>query len=166
LDIVENQSIGSTKSTKLIDIDEIQFIRYYWSSNMTEYQNIMSNRGFAHQPDLQKASTFKHAIFSRRVIMLYGKKLKTILPENHFTITHLMLIPIVVNKISVALVGLANGCYTDQDSLLLHELLPKLWTNVVLESVKISQKEEENDQRLKKIAKRVEESQKLLKGKK
>jgi len=164
LDIIENSNLGAISQTKLMDIDNLKFIRYYWSSNMKENAEHMRKMGFDQQPLLQKASTFKHSILSRRVILLHGKKLNSILPKNHFKITHMMLVPVVVNKITVALVALGNGIYTEQDSELLFDLLPKFWSNVVLESIKVNQKEEENENRLIRIAKRVEETQSITKA--
>lgn len=46
-----------------------------------------------------------------------------------------MLVPIVLNGISVALMGLANGSYSQQDAEVLLETLPSMWTAVVLDSI-------------------------------
>jgi hypothetical protein len=129
---------------------------------MGPYHSEMKDKGYESQPDFQRASTFKHAVFSRRVTLLYGKKLKSILPKNHFLITHCILVPIVVNKVTVALVGLANGVYTEQDAEILYELLPRTWTNVILESVKKSEKDQEEDTRLKKIATQLEKTKSMV----
>jgi hypothetical protein len=76
-------------------------------------------------PSLQESNIFKNTILSRRVSLLFGKELEENNPFMKLKISHLMLIPVVINKKSRALVGLLNGCYTKQDSEILFDSLPR-----------------------------------------
>jgi hypothetical protein len=162
LDIVENQTLGAKNKNKERDIDNLSFIRYYWSSNMGKVREHMKSKGFSNQPDLQKAKSFLHCVLSRRVNLMFGKELQEILPKDHFPVSHLILVPVVVNKQTVALVGLANGSYTKQDSEIMYEVLPRMWTTVILESVAKSEKERQSDMKLKEMARQVEEGKEIL----
>jgi hypothetical protein len=73
-----------------------------------------------------------------------------------------MLIPVVINKQSRALVGLANGFYSKQDSEIIFEVLPRMWTNVILESVAKTEKDRKARGLLEETAKEVEETKKMV----
>ena len=59
-------------------------------------------------PKLTRSPLFRQILLSKKPIFLQGgDSIK--LPDNHFTIENALLIPIVVNKSSVGLLGMANG---------------------------------------------------------
>jgi hypothetical protein len=58
-------------------------------------------------PKLKKSPLFRQVLLSKKPILVQGDNV--VLPDNHFHVESAILIPIVVNKLSVGLLGMANG---------------------------------------------------------
>lgn len=156
LDIPQNSSLGADIHER--HWDEFEFIDYVWSTSTTYLVEEMKGFGLS-SPKLSNSALFRHLLLSKRFMILEVEKLK--LPEAHFDIKSGLLVPVVVNKQSVALLGLANGTYTTQDAEIIFEIIPKMWTNVIVESVSKATRKLEDTERLQAIENRVEEGKKM-----
>lgn len=156
LDIPQNSSLGAGISEK--HWDDYEFIDYVWSTSTTYLVEEMKGFGLS-SPKLSRSALFRHLLLSKRFTVLEVDKLK--LPEAHFDVKSGILVPVVVNKQSVALLGLANGQYNNQDAEIIFEVIPKMWTNVIVESVSKATRKIEDTERLQAIENRVEEGKKM-----
>eukprot|EP01080_Neovahlkampfia_damariscottae_P010623 gene10623-3246_t len=159
LDIESNASIGATRKTDTFTLEEMKFIDYVWSTSTENYVTKMASFGLR-SPQLANAPMFRTVLLSRRFMMIDTEKVN--LPENHFPLETALLIPVVINKQSVAMLGLGNGKYNQMDASILYEILPKIWTDVILESVAKANKKHEDTVRLQNVEKRVEMAKKML----
>ncbi len=158
LDISSNTSLGARKKDEMVYLEDMEFIDYVWSSSTQGLVEEMKAFNIT-APKLKNSPHFRKCLLSKRVLTYTNDM---VLPKNHFPIENALIIPVVINRQSVALLGLANGSYEPLDSEILFELLPKMWTDVILESVAKANKKLEDTQRLKLIEKRVESGKKLL----
>jgi hypothetical protein len=159
LDIQSNSSIGARRKTDTYSLEEMEFIDYVWSTSTESYVSKMTSFGLS-SPKLSKAPLFRTVLLSRRYMVMNMDKV--VLPENHFSLETALLIPVVINKQSVAMLGLGNGKYTNMDASILFEILPKIWTDVILESVARANKKHEDTVRLQNVEKRVEFAKSML----
>ena len=159
LDIESNASIGATRKSDTFSLEEMKFIDYVWSTSTENYVSKMASFGLR-SPQLANAPIFRSCLLSRRFMMVDLEKV--VLPENHFALETALLIPVVINKQSVAMLGLGNGKYGKMDASILNEILPKIWTDVILESVAKANKKHEDTIRLQNVEKRVEMAKEML----
>eukprot|EP01080_Neovahlkampfia_damariscottae_P003404 gene3404-5949_t len=159
LDVAANSSLGSKKElTSITDLSDLNFLEYVWS---TSSKNVLKEMDSQHleEPKLSRSTSFQLILLSKRFKLLDGGLVKV--PEGHFKLKTVLLVPVVVNKQSVALLGMANGMYTDIDGEILMEVLPKIWANIILESISKANKQLEAIERLRRVEERVENIKKL-----
>eukprot|EP01080_Neovahlkampfia_damariscottae_P009644 gene9644-1848_t len=159
LDIVANSSLGSKKkSKKKENLSDLSFLDYVWSTSSKDVLREMENQSLK-EPSLSRASMFQLILLSKRFKLLEGSNVKV--PDGHFKLKSVLIVPVVVNKQSVALLGMANGTYTKNDGDILMEILPKIWSNIILESISKASKQIESIERLRRVEERVENIKKL-----
>eukprot|EP01080_Neovahlkampfia_damariscottae_P010560 gene10560-3079_t len=159
LNIATNASLGANLNQK--HWEEIEFLEYVWSTSTSSLVQEMNSFGL-NSPKLTKSPLFRQILLSKKPVFIQGDSVK--LPDNHFTIENALLIPIVVNKSSVGLLGMANGNFSSIDLEIIFEILPRMWQTIILESVSRANKRQEDVERLKSIEKRVEYGKKLTLG--
>eukprot|EP01080_Neovahlkampfia_damariscottae_P004754 gene4754-8336_t len=156
LNIPQNQIIGAENKEQ--ESTE-EFLYFITSSSAKEEEEKMKANGISSFPNLSKCLQFNQIIISRKFKILQNENLK--LPKNHMPLQNTMILPVVINKTTVALVGLTGGTFTELDGEVVFDVLPDLWQNVAINSVEKANKTNENINRLRMIEKRLEFGKKL-----
>lgn len=119
IDIPQNISLGGkNKEEFTTDLSSMEFIHYVWSTNTQQLLEEMKQASLQ-APRLSKAPNFQLILLSKRYKILDPSIIH--LPEGHFELKSVLLVPVVVNKQSVALLGMANGNYSKLDGEILME---------------------------------------------
>jgi hypothetical protein len=100
LDVPANSSLGSKKIQGTeTDLTDLNFLEYVWS---TSSKSVLSEMAGQHlkEPKLSRSSSFQLILLSKRFKLLEGSSVKV--PEGHFKLKSVLLVPVVMNKQSVA----------------------------------------------------------------
>lgn len=159
LDIPTNSALGASTTEK--HWDDIEFIDYVWSTSTNLLVEDMKNLGLT-QPKFSNTPLFRQTVLSKRWRVLPKDSFK--LPEGHFEMNSTLVVPVVVNKQTVCLLGLSNGQYNSQDAEIIFEILPRMWTNVIMESINKANRKQEDTEKLQMIEHRLELGKKLILG--
>jgi hypothetical protein len=159
IDIPQNASLGGkNKDDFTTDLSSMEFIQYVWSTSTATLLEEMKT-ALLEYPRLSRAQNFQLILLSKRFKILDTSTAH--LPEGHFDLKTCLLVPIIVNKQSVALLGMANGVYNKVDGEILMDVLPRVWTNIILESVAKANKQLENIERFKRVEQKIEVAKKM-----
>lgn len=156
MDIPQNIQIGAAERQR--DEIDMQFLHFVHSTSTNPLAEEMKKQGLG-SPKLGKCALFSQILISKKVKFL--KPEVTFIPTGHFDIQNVLVVPVVVNKTSVAIFGLANGKYNEMDAEVLFETAPNIWNNILLLNIEKANKINEGTNRLRSIEKRLEQGKKM-----
>jgi class 3 adenylate cyclase len=157
VNISQNSALG-TEIHEDSSRGEKEFLDHVYSTSTLVHYETMKKKGLS-PPKLTKCHLFNQILLSKQFKFLKPELINV--PNSHFDIQNVLAIPIVINKVSVALICLANGKYDKLDAEVMFDILPNLWQNVVLGSIERENKAAEGITRLKNIEKRLEQGAKM-----
>ena len=97
MNIPQNQIFGAENTDR--DTTE-EFLYFIYSSSTKEHADSMKSKGLKY-PNLSKCLQFNQIIFSRKFKILDSDSLN--LPKNHMSLQNTIILPVVINKTTVAL---------------------------------------------------------------
>lgn len=87
-----------------------------------------------HPPRLKKSKILSEVV-ETKMFQYFPDGNMLNLPPNHFPMKTCLIVPVVVNNETAALVGLANGKFEEQDGSLIQELMAANWVNLFMDSI-------------------------------
>jgi hypothetical protein len=100
LNIPQNQTIGAKGSS-----DSLEFLQFVTSTSTKTQHQKMKSKGLE-TPNLSKCLQFNQIMYSRKFKMFTNENIS--LPKNHMELQNTIILPVVINKTTVALSNLIS----------------------------------------------------------
>lgn len=129
-DTGESETSGSESDTGGKE-DEYKFMSFVLSESGEKIrESVMHDMK---PPVLKKARAMLKCAQDKKPLLI-DDTTSLSLPQRHFPLTSVLLVPVVVNNSTVCIVGLANGKYTEIDGNVLQDVLSTSWLALLQES--------------------------------
>jgi hypothetical protein len=132
LNLIKMESTNDSSSDTEKLENKFTFMKYVFSKTAEKIRtNVMKHFS---PPNLKRAKLLLEVVKTQKP-MLFKDTTTVKLPDGHFPLASILVIPIVVSLETVGLVGLANGKYKENDGKILSDVFSQSWFYLLQESL-------------------------------